>query len=251
VFDLGPRLLLAPLLIAQALQVRRRALKLPEAAGERQGVTGTGPELRLRIIGDSSAAGVGTDRQDTALSGQTVLHLARRFRVDWALDAVTGATTRSTLARLATARPEPADVVITALGVNDVTRLVRPATWIGAQERLHDRIQALYDPRRIYVCGMPPMEHFDLLPDPLRWTLARQGRAFEALLAAYCAGRSGITHVPFSADPSPALMAEDGFHPSAQLYAIWGKEMASRIATDWPFENPEPDPAQLRAKASL
>ncbi|MDF1728820.1 MAG: SGNH/GDSL hydrolase family protein, partial [Sulfitobacter sp.] len=87
------RLLLSPLLIAQALSVRSRAQLLPEAAGPRHGVTGKGSPLRLRIIGDSSAAGVGAEVQLEALSGQTVGPLSRHFEVHWDLDARTGATT--------------------------------------------------------------------------------------------------------------------------------------------------------------
>ncbi|EEX09439.1 hypothetical protein SL1157_1477 [Ruegeria lacuscaerulensis ITI-1157] len=53
------RLPLLPLLAAQALMVRQRALRLPEPSGPREGRQGRGPRLRLLIVGDSSAAGVG------------------------------------------------------------------------------------------------------------------------------------------------------------------------------------------------
>ena len=39
------RLVLAPVLLAQAVQVRLRALVLPEAEGPRDGVVGQGPVL--------------------------------------------------------------------------------------------------------------------------------------------------------------------------------------------------------------
>ncbi|NNE51668.1 MAG: SGNH/GDSL hydrolase family protein [Sulfitobacter sp.] len=233
-FDLVPRVALSPILVAQALTVRRRAKSLPEANGPRSGMAGDGPPLHLRIIGDSSAAGVGADTQDEALAGQTVAHLAAQFTVHWSLDAITGATTRSTLSRLAERPPAPTDIVITALGVNDVTRLVRPRVWLELQQRLHARIAELYAPKHIYLSGVPPLQEFPLLPNPLRWTLARQGRAFEALMARHAGTRSDLTYMPFALDPRPELVAEDGFHPSPDLYAIWGKEMASRILSDWP-----------------
>ena len=47
-----------------------RALRLPEAEGPRAGSAGEGPALRLLILGDSSAAGVGTTHQEEALLGQ-------------------------------------------------------------------------------------------------------------------------------------------------------------------------------------
>ncbi|NIP82235.1 MAG: SGNH/GDSL hydrolase family protein, partial [Gemmatimonadetes bacterium] len=50
---------LAPILVAQGLFVRWRTTRLPEPPGDREGVTGAGPPLRLLVAGDSAAAGVG------------------------------------------------------------------------------------------------------------------------------------------------------------------------------------------------
>ena len=96
---LALKLVLAPLLVAQAMATRRRAPVLPEADGPRDGVSARGERaaLRLLIAGDSSAAGVGVAHQDMALAG----HLARTLRVracaarsHWVLRARTGLTTR-------------------------------------------------------------------------------------------------------------------------------------------------------------
>lgn len=218
----------------QALLVRRGAQGLPEAAGPRSGICGSGPLLRLRIIGDSSGAGVGVAHQKDALAGQITQILGTSNKVAWLLDALTGATTCSTLARLKDAHPQPTDIVITALGVNDVTRLVPASLWVKQQHRLFARIQSLYDPRHIYISGMPPLAYFPLLPNPLRWTLAKHSKKLENNLKASIHGNPQITYVPFSVMTLPESMAEDGFHPSALLYTIWAKEMASRICSDWP-----------------
>jgi len=68
---LAYKLALAPLLIAQAIGTRRRALVLPEAAGARDGRAGDGDgaPLHLLIAGDSSAAGVGVGSALTTLVG--------------------------------------------------------------------------------------------------------------------------------------------------------------------------------------
>ena len=59
---LGLKITLGPLLLWQGRAVRARALKLPEAAGPREGREGQGaPALRLLVVGDSSAAGVGVE----------------------------------------------------------------------------------------------------------------------------------------------------------------------------------------------
>ena len=46
--------------------------------------------MKLLVLGDSAAAGVGADRQADALTGQIVKNLAGRFLVEWTLFARTG-----------------------------------------------------------------------------------------------------------------------------------------------------------------
>ena len=95
---LAMKLALSPLLIAQAVAARRRALVMPEADGPRDGVHGIGNRqpLRLLIAGDSSAAGVGVANQDVALAGHLVrtLHASLHRPIHWTLRARTGLTTR-------------------------------------------------------------------------------------------------------------------------------------------------------------
>ena len=71
-----PALALSPLLLAQGVYVRRVTPRLPEAPGSRSGVAGGGPSLKLLILGDSAAAGVGAASQDEALAGQLAVALA-------------------------------------------------------------------------------------------------------------------------------------------------------------------------------
>ena len=65
-----------PVILLQALWVVIRAQKLPEASGSRTGSAGHGPPLRILIVGDSSAAGVGVDHLTDALPGQLEVRLA-------------------------------------------------------------------------------------------------------------------------------------------------------------------------------
>lgn len=224
------RLALAPVLLAQAVQVRRRALVLPEAEGPRAGVAGQGPALRLLIVGDSSAAGVGVAHQDQALAGQLVAALAARFTVHWRLIARTGATTAQTLARLRAQPLDPVDIAVTALGVNDVIRQVPLRRWVTDQAALADLLVGA-GARIVLRSGLPPMARFPLLPRPLCDILGAQAAAMDAALAA--ASTSVLQHLPF--DPArldPAMMAEDGFHPGAAIYSEWGAALANRILSD-------------------
>src|SRR6185369_5887501 len=95
--SLALKLVLSPLLFAQAREARRRAPPLPEALGPREGQLGSGgTALRLLIAGDSSAAGVGVMHQDEAFAGHftRALHKRSGRPLRWRLRAKSGLTTR-------------------------------------------------------------------------------------------------------------------------------------------------------------
>ena len=74
--DIAARILLLPVLLGQAVFVRRRYVALAEPAGDRRGKAGQGPLLQLLILGDSSAVGVGVTTQQQALLGGLLAHLS-------------------------------------------------------------------------------------------------------------------------------------------------------------------------------
>ena len=96
---------LAPVIVPQGIWTNLRVPTLPEPPGDRQGSVGDGPPLRVLIIGDSAAAGVGVSRQEDALLGQVVSRLAKQFRVEFDLQAKTGFTTADILRRLEEMEP--------------------------------------------------------------------------------------------------------------------------------------------------
>ncbi len=217
--------LLSPILIPQAAWVIARAARLPEAAGPRTGRLGVGPVLRVLVIGDSSAAGVGVATQDDALSGHLTRTLAQTYTVDWQLIAKTGATTGSTLAHLAEHPPTQADIAILIHGVNDTTRLVPTQRFIANQRALVSLLNQHWNVPRVLLCAVPPVGHFPLLPHPLRSVLGRHAiRLDRALQQAF-----PDAHVPFDMPMDTALMASDGFHPGPDIYARWGRLLAARI----------------------
>jgi lysophospholipase L1-like esterase len=236
---LAAALPLAPLLVWQGRRVRRDTPKLPEAEGEREGRVGTdriGRPLRLLIVGDSSAAGVGATLQSDALSGRlTGLIGASLVRpLDWRLVARTGITTREALALLEETPADPFDVAVVALGVNDVTALRLVPRWLGDVERLHVRLHARHRVRRVLWSGLPPMHRFPALPQPLRGVMGLHARALDAALGRWCGARPGgvrplATHVPMPAMTDPALVASDGFHPGPGAYRVWAAAIAPHV----------------------
>ena len=220
---------LAPLLLIQGWVVRRRVPRLPEAPGPRVGTLGSGTPLRLLIVGDSAAAGVGAQSQDAALAGQAVQNLAPRYRVDWELAAQTGATTRSALRALAERPPQTFDAVVITLGVNDVTSGVSEAKWRRSQSELRALLRSQFCVARILVCGLPPMSRFPALPQPLRWFLGSRATRFSQLLERDVAAETNCEFLRLDFNQDPAFMAPDGFHPGPGIYAEWGRRAAAAI----------------------
>ena len=217
---------LSPLLLAQGLYVRRTAVRLPDAVGARSGETGSGPPLRLLILGDSAAAGVGTEAQADALSGQLVQRLAGEHRVHWQLWAKTGRSSRNVLAVLERAQAQPFDMVLTSIGVNDITSGMRLRQWLALHEHILAVLKDKFGAKRIIVSALPPMQHFRALPQPLRWALGRRAARFNAALADAMRNDPVCRMLPIEFPFAPEFLASDGFHPSAAAYAIWAEQAA-------------------------
>jgi lysophospholipase L1-like esterase len=238
---LAAKLALLPLLIAQGRRVRATALKLPEAAGQRHGIAGSGRvALRVLIVGDSSAAGVGVGTQDDAFAGQLAQALADRTgaAVGWQLVATSGHTARDAARALANATLAGADLLVTALGVNDVVSQTRPAQFLRALDEIHALAATRAQVTHSWHCGLPPMGTFALLPQPLRWILGRDAAHLDNALARHLEGQSGRLHLPLPEAPNmpgkddstpEGWMARDGFHPGLLGYRQWGRQVAEAI----------------------
>ena len=223
---------LAPVFFVQGWRLRRTAPRLQEPPGAREGVRGSGPPLRLLIVGDSASAGVGAATQDEALSGRLVEELAAEFHVSWALIARSGATTAGTARHLASRSPEQCaafDVAVLSLGANDVMSGRPLDRWLGDMERVVALLRDRFAVRHVLVSGLPPIHHFTALPQPLRWHLGHTARRFDRALAAWVARQPDCTHVPLDREGSEKLLAPDGLHPGPQLFSWWAVELAGLI----------------------
>jgi lysophospholipase L1-like esterase len=222
-------LALAPVFFLQGMWVRRVTPILPEPEGARQGVWGVGPDLRLLILGDSAAAGVGVKSQAEALSGKLVAALGTFYRVHWKLLANSGHDSAEVLARLQAEPVATFDVVVVSVGVNDVTGRTSTARWQQNLQSIADLLVDRFQARMILFSSLPPMHFFPALPQPLRWwlglranTLRRQLRKM-AIQHPYC----HFVDVAFPFDRD--YMAADGFHPGSVAYAMWSEQLAAVI----------------------
>jgi lysophospholipase L1-like esterase len=226
-------LALSPLLLVQGLYVRKTTPRLPEPSGERCGKIGTGPTLRLLILGDSAAAGVGVSSQADALSGQLSEQLAANFHTDWQLWAKNGHTSQDILALLNTKLAEPFDVVLISIGVNDITSGLSQAAWLKQQTWLIEKLTTIFSAKHIIYSSLPPMHHFPALPQPLRWVLGERAKQFNAALQQLVEQHPHCQFMPNDIPMQAHFMASDGFHPSATSYTIWAKQVAQLLLTNF------------------
>lgn len=222
------KLLLGPFLLVQGYGVRKSIIKLPEASGQRSGSNGVGPPLKMMILGDSAAAGVGAKEQQDALSGQLSSRLSKAFRLSWKLIARTGETTDSIHALLDEESSEDYDVIVVSLGVNDVTSGKSCRAFISQTKALIHRLDARYSPQQIVFTGLPPMGHFPALPNPLRWYLGRQSQRFDRALEK-TVKEFDCDYFKQDMTPDPELIADDGFHPGPPVYSLWAEGIANLI----------------------
>jgi lysophospholipase L1-like esterase len=221
--------LMGPVLWLQGVYVRKVTKRLPEPPGERCGIAGTGPQLCVLIVGDSAAAGVGSDSQEEALSGRLVEHLAQHYTVTWMLTAESGLDSNGMLDLLANTAADKFDVVVMSIGVNDVTGLMSPSKWLGLQSQLATEIKKRFEPTILIHSAVPPMERFTALPQPLRWFMGSWAREMNRLLKqSLHDSPNRLLYFPFL-HRLPGGLASDGFHPGPLAYAVWGQGLSREI----------------------
>jgi len=235
--SLTVKLLLSPLLVAQAVGTRRRLPRLPEAEGLRHGVVGQGTPLRLLIAGDSSAAGVGVSRQRQALAGQLSRRVAAACgaQVEWRLFARSGLTTAQTVHLLESEAAWTSDLAVIVTGVNDVVDQVPSHHAVAARERLANRLRNGHGVHHVVFAPLPPIHQFPALPQPLRWVAGTDARRHNTALVRWAATRNDVSQVDMQMPLSREVMAADGFHPGEPVVRFCAAHIAAHIAQHvWP-----------------
>ena len=225
-------LALIPVILFQGYAVKKNTPRLAEPEGERIGQKGVGKSLSLLILGDSAAAGVGVNVQDDALLGSILKELSSEFSIQFYLHATTGFTTDQVIQSIQTLETQHFDVIITSVGVNDITKFTSPQTWIAKQKQLYQILKHKFSPQLTIASGVPPMDQFPALPNPLAWLFGQYAKAMNLELGQFVAQQNQMEWIEYDLKKFLALnlaMAKDGFHPSKEIYQYWGKQVAEKI----------------------
>lgn len=228
--------LFAPL-APQALWVRRTAARFPAADGEPAGLAGEGDRtLRMLALGDSIVAGVGARRLENALVGRAAASLARitGARVVWKAEGRSGVTSRQIARRLLPrvvddADRSPFDAILVSAGVNDVISLHGIERWRNDLDDLLKMLSNRWPGAVIAFSGLPPMNHFPALPQPLRAVFGLRARQFDAVLHERSNAFENVIHIPLEFEANAESFSADGFHPSEESYSEFGRVAAQVI----------------------
>ena len=217
---------LAPLLIHQAQRVRRTTPLLPDAADPWTGEHAGPDPVDLLVLGDSTAAGVGAPDQDRALPGCFAREIVTRFGrgTRWTAIGRNGATSRHVLEEfMPCAASVPFDLALVTIGANDALSLRSSHAFARDLRTIVDSLRAGSPDGWIMVSLLPDFDQYELLPQPLRRTLARHARGLDDAGRAAIAGLDRVVAMPPPPPYTDDFFAEDRFHPGATGYRLWAE----------------------------
>ena len=256
---------LAPVYLYQGHKIKRDTVRLPEPNGERHGQvqldnpTGNLPNtlkdnrqqtLNLMIVGDSAAAGVGSETQQEALVGNLIPILTQQpiiqttfNTLNWSLQATTGHTSFDILRRLYVlpAPSQPIDVMVLSVGVNDTTSSVSVDKWQQQIENIITIVQRKFGVRELIFLSLPPMAQMPAIPAPLNNFVGAKASILDNTLQQVCAAHDGVTYMATDfarmidehSNGTPidirVMFASDGFHPSSLMYGYWAQQLVELI----------------------
>lgn len=252
--------LLAPVYFHQGRRIKRDTIRLPEPDGERSGLVSLHPAtddsasdqstLKLMIVGDSAAAGVGSQTQQEALVGKLIPILTQQLSayssfsmLDWSLQATTGHTSFDILRRLYVlpAPNKPVDVMLLSVGVNDTTSNVAIDKWKQQIEDIIAIAQRKFGVKELMFLSLPPMADMPAIPAPLNNFVGAKASLLDQILQQVCATHDGVNYMATDfarmiqehSNGAPidiaVMFASDGFHPSSLMYGYWAQQVAERM----------------------
>lgn len=216
--------LLLPLAVYLGLRVRKTAQRLPPPSGRTKGTIGEGQaELRLLVIGDSSAAGVGADNVDSTLAPQiaTRLNAATGKTVAWRIAGANSAVA-SQLRDYVVPNIEERDFthVLITVGTNDAKNFLTRSQFKAGFGGLLYAVHTRWPEARIYWSSVIDMNLVPALPPVLGFILGLRVQIINAVGVQLCRERHAIAIEPLPVENADGF-AIDGFHANKLGYEHW------------------------------
>ena len=228
IFGAAALLPFAPFLYLQGQYVRRKVGRLPDAKGETFGKTGMEKDsVKLLIIGESTAAGVGARTHETGLAGNFARFLSAKLgkSVEWQVIGRSGITVKETIHELVPKIPdEKFDYILLALCGNEVLKLRSPRTFRRDMKKLIEILENKHEGATFFITNAPAVRLSPILPFPIKPILGQLSAMHDANAQEFTAKMERVFyfHQPTEV---PADFFADGLHPSEKGYEVWSKNM--------------------------
>lgn len=191
--------------------------------------------LRLVMLGDSTAAGVGSPTVEGSLPVLVAERVATELERSVTVlgHGVSGARTDDVRAtQVPLLADATADVIVVVVGSNDVTHLTPPWTLRRQTAELLAATREAAPGTPIVLAGIPLFGGADRLPLPLRWVVMAYARPLRTAQQQVALDTDGVRYVNIARDASPLFrevpdaMSADGYHPSPVGYGLWADAIA-------------------------
>lgn len=218
----------APFLYLQGQMVRRKIGRLPDAGGDREGAFKHAEEaVKLLVLGESTAAGVGARTHETGLAGQFARFLGEKIKksVRWHVVGRSGITVGETIHELVPKIPdERFDYILLALCGNEVLKLRSPRTFRRDMKKLIGILQEKHPEAVFFITNAPAVRLSPVLPFPIKFILGHLSALHDANAREFTAVMQKVFyfHQPSTV---PEDFFADGIHPSEKGYELWSKRM--------------------------
>lgn len=224
--------LLLPIYIIQGLSVRRKSIRLtPPTPQHLDEVPGTGKPIRLLMVGDSSAAGVGVDTIKDSLAGHLQDWLSQKskrpihIRIAGCNSATSGQIRDFVVPNI---KREKFTHVILCIGTNDAKNFHTGRRFCRDFGTLLYALRTRFPTASILWPGILDLSQVPTLPWPLNEILGIRSREMMRRGQILCQER--LAEVPEGQwSTQRDNFAIDGFHASAQGYRQWAKVLAEHI----------------------
>lgn len=218
-----------PAYVWQGLGVRRRTERMLPAGGPvRHRIDGVEPELRLLVLGDSSAASVGIESSERGLAAELARLIAAHtgraviWRAAGFNSATAGQIRDHVLPNLA---PEPWTHVVLSVGTNDAKNFHTAARFKREFGGLLYALRAKWPEARIVWSPVVDMTRVPALPPLLGKVLEIRAGVLNAKGHALSLERGAVPAMRLPILDPEAGFSTDGFHASEAGYAAWASHL--------------------------
>ena len=202
--------------------------KLDDPRGERIVHIGSSEKIvRILVVGDSSALGVGCDEISQSSVGAIAEKLSEQFSVQYQVCAFTGFTTKQISEKVKEIPKQSFDFIVISLGTNDILQRTKLSDWVKQVTELMTYLQVSFCPQKIFINAVPPFQKLSHLPNSFRTYLSNKSQQMNLYLSQLAIESTACQFVDMDFDFHADYISADGFHPSALLYQLQGARLAT------------------------